>query len=184
MTPHQTAEQERRNLSGAHFSPCRTYRYALWRTWDAESGHVMFIGLNPSTADETADDPTIRRCIAFAKAWGYGGVYMLNLFALRATDPKDMLRAKDPDGPENLNWLAEYHERAGKTIAAWGVHGSHRYQDFTVSRLPRVGPHAKSRYVGDDLWCLGRTKDGYPRHPLYVKGDVEPVRFSLRNLHV
>lgn len=79
-------------IKGAQFSQCRKYRYALWRTWDDDS-HITFIGLNPSTADETEDDPTIRRCIAYAKKWEFGGINMLNLFAFRATSPGDMKRA-------------------------------------------------------------------------------------------
>lgn len=86
----------------AHLSPCRRYRYALWRRW-GDGPHAMFIGLNPSTADETADDPTIRRCIAFARAWGYGALCMANLFAYRATQPADMLAQDDPVGPATLH---------------------------------------------------------------------------------
>lgn len=85
----------------AKLSDCRTYRYELWRTWDESKPYAMFIGLNPSTADETEDDPTIRRCINFAKTWGYGGLCMTNLFAYRATQPEDMKRASDPIGNKN-----------------------------------------------------------------------------------
>ena len=85
---------------GARFSESRTHRYALWRIWEKGAPMVMFVGLNPSTADETQDDPTIRRCIDFAKRWGYGGLYMLNIFAFRATNPKDMKAAADPVGPD------------------------------------------------------------------------------------
>ncbi len=84
----------------AHLSICRRYRYALLRRW-GEGKNAMFIGLNPSTADETADDPTIRRCVSFAKAWGFGGLCMANLFAYRATNPADMLMQADPIGPDN-----------------------------------------------------------------------------------
>ena len=85
----------------AKLSECRKYRYALWRTWDETKPHVMIIGLNPSTADETKDDPTITRCINFAKSWGYGGVCMANLFAYRATEPTVMKGSTDPVGTEN-----------------------------------------------------------------------------------
>lgn len=166
--------------SGAEFSACGSYRYALWRIWDESQPAVMWIGLNPSTADETQDDPTIRRCKAFAAAWGYGGIYMLNLFAFRATQPKVMMQAGDPIGPANYSRIAEYHEVAGLTVACWGTHGGFQDQDVCVSRLDRVGPHAKTRYVGDDLWCLKMTKDGFPQHPLYVPANVERKRFRVR----
>ena len=90
------------------FSPCRRYRYTLWRAWDMfNPGYVMFIGLNPSTADEVQDDPTIRRCIGYAKEWGYGAFCMTNIFAFRATDPRVMKAQADPVGPENDKWLTE-----------------------------------------------------------------------------
>lgn len=107
-----------RSLLRVHaFSEDRAFRYTLWREWDVDSltgcaddlphGHqfAQFIGLNPSTADETRDDPTIRRCIGFAKLWGYGALCMTNLFAFRATKPRDMRQAADPIGPENMALL-------------------------------------------------------------------------------
>ena len=93
---------------GAQFSPCKKYRYALWRTWNQDDGHVMFIGLNPSTADEFTDDPTERRCMGFARRWGFGGIYMMNLFAFRATNPLDLLFQHDPTGSENNQMLNMY----------------------------------------------------------------------------
>lgn len=149
--------------TGAQFSSCRTYRYALWRTWDKSCGHAMFVGLNPSTADETVDDPTIRRCVGFARSWGYGGIYMLNLFAFRATDPKVMKAASDPIGPENNEILIMYSHSAGIVVAAWGVHGRHMERDgWACDWLPQ-------------LHHLGLTKDMHPRHPLYLKGDTKPT---------
>lgn len=125
---------------------------------------VAFIGLNPSTADETADDPTIRRCVAFAKRWGYGGLVMLNLFAFRATDPRDMRSAASPVGPENDDHLRAVAAEAALVVAAWGVGGSYFGRDFRVRRL-----------MGDGLMALGFTKSGQPRHPLYVKADATLV---------
>jgi hypothetical protein len=87
--------------SGAEFSECQQYRYTLWRTWDSQADRVMFIGLNPSTADETEDDPTIRRCIRFAKDWGYGGILMMNAYAYRSTAPRGLKQVTDPIGPRN-----------------------------------------------------------------------------------
>lgn len=152
--------------SGAEFSPCRTYRYALWRHWDWQgyANCVAFIGLNPSTADEVIDDPTIRRCIGFAKAWGYGGLYMLNLFAFRATDPAVMKAAADPIGPTNNEQLAYYQTHVGLTIAAWGRHGSHGGRSTGIRGVLRGPVH-----------CLGTNKDGSPKHPLYLKGDTKPT---------
>lgn len=100
------------------FSDCRKYRFALWRVWDDSLPRVMFIGLNPSTADESDDDPTLIRCIRYAKSWGYGGICMANLFAFRATDPKVMLSAKDPVGADNDRWLLELSQSSGLVVAA------------------------------------------------------------------
>ena len=150
-------------LSSAVFSPCRTYRYLLWRWWEIPRGYVMFVGLNPSTADESIDDPTIRRCIGFAKAWGYGGLCMANLFAFRATQPAAMKAAHDPVGPDNDHALRESAERAGLLVAAWGVHGAHQDRAAAVmAMLP--GIH-----------CLRLTKDGHPGHPLYLPRGLKPV---------
>lgn len=145
---------------GAIFSDDRTYRYALFRTWDQSKTFVMFVGLNPSTADENTDDPTIRRCIGFAKDWGFGGICMTNLFAIRATDPKVMLAAADPIGGLNDFWLQTLSSCAGQIVAAWGVHGSHMGRDkYVFNRLP-------------PMVCLGTTKHWHPRHPLYVRKDA------------
>ena len=150
---------------GAIFSPCHEYRYALWRIWDHGTKYAMFIGLNPSTADETHDDPTVRRCKRFAKDWGYGGLVMTNIFALRATDPKVMLAHKEPVGKENDKYLAYLSSRAGIVIAAWGVHGAHRGRDQKVLRMVKGAHH------------LGLTKGGLPRHPLYLRADTKPSVF-------
>ena len=144
-------------ISGAQFSDDRVYRYALWRTWDETKGHAMFIGLNPSTADETKDDQTIRKCMAFARRWDYGGIYMLNIFAFRATDPQVMKAAADPIGPGNDDIIRRYLACAGTAIACWGVHGQHR------NRSQRVRAWLRGR-----LHHLGLTKDGHPKHPLYL----------------
>lgn len=129
----------------------------------------MFIGLNPSTADETEDDPTIRRCISFARDWGYGGVFMLNLFAFRATVPSDMFKAKNPIGPLNDSRLEFFSEQCEQVVAAWGVHGAHQERGKRVSAFPCF--HGK-------LFCLGTTKQGHPRHPLYLKRDTKLEAFG------
>ena len=125
----------------------------------------VFVGLNPSTADETQDDPTIRRCMGFAEAWGFSGMAMVNLFAVRATDPRDMLSHPEPVGPDNDMWLRE--TCTGSTvIAVWGTRGDH---------LGRSGSVA---HAIPGLWCLGFTKAGCPKHPLYLPKDTKPVPYS------
>lgn len=154
-------------LSDAIFSPCRSYRYLLWRRWgdDWSSNYAMFVGLNPSTADEANDDPTIRRCINFAKSWSYSGLCMANLFAYRATNPKDMLAVDDPIGEENDRYLLQYAANAGVVIAAWGNHGTHG------------GRYAQIKRMISNLHCLKVTKTGMPSHPLYLRQDLKPVLY-------
>lgn len=149
------------DIGTAVFSPCRTWRYTLTRIWDPKGTPITFIGLNPSTADETVNDPTIRRCIGFARRWGYGRMIMLNLFGFRATDPRDMKKAPDPVGPDNDVWIRRLAEGI-ETIAVWGAHGHWLERDHQV--LDLVGP----------VKCLGTTKEGFPKHPLYLRGDVVP----------
>ena len=146
----------------ATLSRDRRYRYGLWRTWDDSKAIVMFIGLNPSTADESTDDPTLIRCINYPKAWGYGGVCMANLFAFRATDPDAMKAAADPVGAQNNRWLKKLASEAGRVVAAWGNDGSY------LGRAEKV--------VGfiPDLYCLKLNKSGEPAHPLYQKASVKP----------
>jgi hypothetical protein len=156
--------------TGAEFSLDRTYRYALWRTWSRQGRSALFVMLNPSTADETQNDPTIRRCIAFARRWGYGSLTVCNLFALRSTDPAALYSHADPVGPDNDEVIAGHANGAGIVIAAWGVHGALRGRGRTVAE--------ELEGAGCPVFCLGTTKDGHPRHPLYLRGDVEPVRFA------
>jgi hypothetical protein len=157
------------NGHSAVLSPCRTYRYALERRWGS-GPFVLFVGLNPSTADESVDDNTIRRCIGFAKTWGYGGLLMGNLFAFRATKPRDLRTAADPVGPDNDVWLTTLSLRAGLIVAAWGA-------DPIVSS--RVCDALDA--LGDEVQCLGTTKDGQPRHPLYLRKDTKPEPFGQRS---
>lgn len=151
----------------AVFSPCRTYRYALWRSWagmfPSGKGYAMFIGLNPSTADEVEDDPTIRRCIAFARDWGYDALCMANLFAFRATDPAVMVAHHAPVGLDNDRHLVELAANAGMVIAAWGTNGTHFARDVAVkAMLP-------------NLHYLHLTQAGHPGHPLYLPANLKPV---------
>lgn len=150
--------------SGAHFSPCGKYRYALWRHWDWQ-GHancVMFVGMNPSTADELRNDKTISNCIGFAKRWGMGGIYMLNLYAYRATYPSDMHKAADPVGPGNDEAFGYYRTRVGLIVAAWGAGGSDRVKR-QIGWQRRID--AALSALAQPVYCLGRTQDGSPKHP-------------------
>ena len=151
------------NISHAVFSPCRRYRYTLFRDLGMQGPQLTVVMLNPSTADAVKDDPTIRRVIGFARNAGCGSVQVLNLFAIRATDPREMLAADDPVGPENDEHLARELRMAkgdGRfVLAAWGAHGGHMSRDF----------HVMHKLVDGVEWrCLGRTHQGHPRHPLYV----------------
>lgn len=146
------------------FSPCRKYRYTLWREWDSSLPYCQFIGLNPSTADETKDDNTIRKCVKFAKSWGFGALCMTNIFAWRDTDPKDMKRAQDPVGPDNDRWLLEIGADAGLRVAAWGNHGTH------INRAKAVAIAFEDALMS--LSCFRVTKERQPEHPLYQRDDA------------
>jgi hypothetical protein len=154
---------------GAAMSEDRRYRYALWRRWGDGGRTVAFIGLNPSTADEVNDDATIRRCIGFARSWGYQGLVMLNLFALVSTDPDRLLTDPDPVGPEADEHLRRYTADAALVVAAWGAFPQAR------ARAPVV-----VAALGLELRCLGVTKEGAPRHPCRLHSDTQPVHWPLR----
>jgi hypothetical protein len=157
-------------LRSAAFSPCRIYRYALSRVWDSNLPTVLFVGLNPSTADERNDDPTIRRCIGFARRWNLGGLVMVNLFAFRSTRPSILLAAADPVGPANDMHILAAARTAERIVLAWGTCGAHLGRDRTVlAMLP-------------DADCLGTTKHGHPKHPLYLKGNTRLRPFRAARL--
>lgn len=154
------------------FSPDRVYRYTLEHSWNGlfPKKAIQWIGLNPSTANEHDLDPTLRRIKAFSTAWGYNAFVMTNLFAFRATDPKDMMAALSPIGSRNDVLLSDTLDLCDKhVVAAWGTGGSYMDRDKTVTKLLQA--------FGAKVVCLGLSKEGHPRHPLYVKGDVEPVRY-------
>ena len=151
----------------AVLSSCRKYRFALWRIWNESKPYAMIIGLNPSTADEKEDDPTITRCIGLARSWGYGGLCMANLFAFRATEPADMFAANDPIGPGNDEWLIKLADAAGVVVAAWGNDGAYLGRSNEVTLLI------------SDLHCLKINMTGEPAHPLYLKGSLRPIPLSI-----
>jgi len=159
-------------VNRATISQCGTYRYWLERKWAVETSQV-FIMLNPSTADAFADDPTIRRCVNFAKREGAGGIIVVNLFALRSTDPKLLLLHCDPIGPENqskiYNALMISKLSLRSAICAWGANSMAANRSNKVKEL--------ASQLGVELTCFGITKSGAPRHPLYVKGETPLVPF-------
>lgn len=156
--------------TGALFSPCRRWRYLLWRRWNRDREICAFIGLNPSTADETEDDPTVRRCIRFAKDWGFGSLWMLNAYAFRATDPKVMkAQGVNALGPLNNEYIAQAAKHAFMVIAAWGADCDElRERDIKLS----------FEGMGKRLYCLGHTQGGHPKHPLYLRADTEPMAWE------
>ncbi len=147
------------------------YRYRLsrnWNMWGVINSQVCWIMLNPSTADAKQDDPTIRRCMNFSTLWGHDSMVVVNLYAHRATNPKFLLDAKDPIGPENANYIYESIADSDLVIAAWGAF--------------KLGVPEDIKFVlkrADELFCLGTTKAGHPKHPLYVKASQMPERFIL-----
>lgn len=152
----------------ATISECGLYRYSLTRRWGPRPEFVAFVMLNPSTADAEVDDPTIRRCIGFARAWDFDALEVVNLFALRSPNPQDLCDSSeagiDPIGPDNDRAIIDVCGRAQMVVAAWGAH------EFATPRAKRV-------HLGAAVHCLGRTKAGHPRHPLYV-----PARQGLERL--
>lgn len=160
-----TPSLEKQFPTAAILSPCRLYRYSLTREWGGGKA-VLFVGLNPSTANETQDDPTIRRCIAFAREWGYSRLHMANLFAFRATEPRAMMNASDPIGPDNDMHLLALADNSALTVAAWGIHGKH------------VDRHIKVRMMLPRLHYLRLTKHGYPSHPLYLPKTLRPIEWT------
>ena len=151
------------------------YRYQLVREWEPADPRVLWIMLNPSTADGTEDDPTIRRCVGFAKAWGFGSIEVVNLFAFRATEPDDLMAllryGGDAIGPENDDHILEAAEACGIIIGAWGAHKSAGAWDLADGRAASVCRLLSRR----DINCLRITASGHPSHPLYLPGNLTPI---------
>ena len=154
----------------ARFSSCSLYRYSLERSWEEGKGRVLFIGLNPSTADHKRDDPTIRRCVGFAKSWGYQSMEIVNLFAFRATYPKDLKAASNPIGKQNDIWISNAEKRSDLIIVCWG--------SITMGRDRAADLVKKLKYPH----CLKINQTREPAHPLYMKADLKPIHYMvLRN---
>jgi hypothetical protein len=163
----------RRSVKGdapsvAVYSDCEAYRYDLVRVWDPAGTRINFVMLNPSTATEHANDPTVERCERRARALSHGAFRVTNIFALRATDPRVMRAHPDPvGGPANDAAIAEAAGWADAVVCAWGTHGAHLGRGREVEALLRA--------TGRPVATLGLSKDGHPRHPLYIAYGVEPV---------
>lgn len=157
--------------SSALYSECETYRYALTRVWDNSAAKVLFIMLNPSKATERQNDPTIERCERRARALGYGGFRAVNIFALRETDPRKMRQHRAPAGPDNDRVVADSCLWADDIIAAWGAHGDHLNRGFEMKNVLTA--------TGQTIKCLGMTKAGHPRHPLYIAYATQPEIWPL-----
>ena len=152
--------------SFAVYSDCERYRYALTRVWDPAGTKVAFVMLNPSTATEVQNDPTVERCERRARTLGFGGFRVTNIFAWRDTDPHNMRRAKSPIGPENDTAIQEACAWADQVIAAWGTHGAYLDRSAQVTELLRD--------CGKPLLHLGLSKQGHPKHPLYIAYTQQP----------
>lgn len=164
-------------VSGAILSPCSRYRYRLWREWCPTLPTGVFVMLNPSTADASVDDPTIRRCMQFARAWGWGRIEVVNVFAFRTAYPQALVQAHrgglDVVGPERDTGLSVAFDRARVVVAAWGANKlAHEHARGVLSLVP----------PGLEITCLGKTQGGFPRHPLYMRGDTPLSTFSMESL--
>ncbi|WP_069301034.1 DUF1643 domain-containing protein [Neptunicoccus sediminis] len=162
---------ERRHTKGdaesvAVYSDCEAFRYTLTRQWSDAGGHVLFVMLNPSTATEVQNDPTVERCERRARALGFGGFTVCNIFAYRATDPRDMRAAPDPVGPENDAAILAAAKTADRIVCAWGTHGAHLGRGPLMEQLLRA--------QDKPLYHLGLSKAGHPKHPLYIAYTTQP----------
>ena len=152
--------------STAVYSDCERYRYSLTRTWDAAGRKALFVMLNPSTATEVQNDPTVERCERRARTLGFGAFCVTNIFAWRDTDPRKMRAAADPIGPENDRTILAFTDWADQIICAWGTHGAHLNRGAQMETLLRA--------TGRPLYHLGLSKAGHPKHPLYIAYETQP----------
>lgn len=157
--------------STAIYSDCERYRYSLTRIWDNAGQRVNFVMLNPSTATEVQNDPTVERCERRARALGFGSFAVTNIFAWRETDPRAMRIAADPIGPGNDAAIAERADWADMVIAAWGTHGAHLDRGTHVAAFLQAS--------GRPLFHLGLSKAGHPKHPLYLPYTQQPLRWLV-----
>lgn len=159
---------------GAYFDSTEVYRYSLWRCWDAASPRLLFIMLNPSTADAQINDPTIRCCIQFAQAWGYGSLEVVNLFAFRTPYPQKLREVANPVGIACDRHILAAAGQADRIVAAWGNWGRLYNRDQAVLQL----------LSSSEIYCLGCNQSGQPRHPLYLKRTLQPLLYSKHPLRL
>lgn len=159
-----------RSATGAEFSPCRRWRYLLWRQWDPQKPVANFLMLNPSTADEFKLDPTCSRARDYAERWGYGALIVTNVFGWRATDPKVMRSIDDPVGPGNDAAIVRAAKEADLVVCAWGNHGLHAERSSRVKNLLR-----KNKL---EIHALRLNANGEPAHPLYLPGKLKPLTWG------
>jgi hypothetical protein len=156
-------------LTGAEFDETRVWRYSLWRKLRKTGKTILWIGLNPSTADESVDDPTVHRMVDYSWRWGFAMVYVANIFAYRSTDPRPLRDIVDPVGAENNRWIARLRKQSDLCICAWGNWARVRNRgDEVLKLLEKYGP----------LHCMGLNKTGYPKHPLYLRKKLEAIEFK------
>jgi hypothetical protein len=163
----KTETTEKMDMS-ARFDRSGRYRFSLHRFWSSGLDTATMVMLNPSTADHLRNDPTINRCIQLSRAWGFGGVNIVNLFAYRTSSPAHLRIISSPIGKSNDSHIVEQCDKASAVIVAWGNHGRFLERDKEVLEL----------LSSFDLWCIGQTKSGQPKHPLYAPGDVKLQRFQ------
>jgi hypothetical protein len=159
-------------LRGATFSDCERYRYHLWRAWDASRPRLLWVMLNPSTADHTKVDPTVRRCLTRAEIWGFGSVEVANLFAYRSTAPEGLLEIADPVGPDNDHAIIEAAGRADRIVVAWGWQSKPGLPRLLEPRARTVA--ALLERDGHTMTACATTAAGWPRHPLYLRNELQP----------
>ena len=167
---HTTTHDDTKHGQGwAVFDRTNAYRYTLGRRWAPGGKRVCFCLLNPSTADERVLDPTLTRCFGYANAWGFAAMDVTNAFALRSTDPKGLRQVDDPVGPDNDEHIVELARSADLVVVGWGTNAKLNDRHTHLSELLRE--------VCEPM-CLGLTKDGYPKHPLYLRKDLRPIAFG------
>jgi len=156
-------------VKDAIFDKSKKYRYVLERSWGINENNILnFILLNPSTADATHDDPTVRACVEFAKQWKFDGILITNLFAFRATNPAKMKSCRNPHGFQNDEYIKSIAKKSRMVVVAWGNHGTHCARDKEVLKILNTI---------NQPFCLGNTKLGNPKHPLYVKRTIKPILY-------
>ena len=155
---------------GAILSSCKKHRLQLWREWNSNLPKVLFIMLNPSTADHEQDDPTLRRCMDFAKQWGYGGLYIGNLYSFRAADPRTLLKVSKFSHRDNYKHISTMAQQCQLLVCAWG--------NYPI--IKKLGtPLNILKQLNQKLHCIALSKTGTPKHPLYLKKSLTPIPFVL-----